>query len=83
MNDPVQREIPGEVRVVDDAAVQAQLDALIRDLAQVEELGSRRSQRRYNLALDQSVLGLLVEVGRLEGQLAAEETGVEAGLDLL
>jgi hypothetical protein len=77
------REIPGEVRIVYDPAVQAQLDATVGNLAQVEELRSCRTQRRNDLPLDERVPGFLVEERGLEGDPATKQACVKAGLDFL
>ena len=62
--------------------VEVQLETLVLHLAEVLDPGLRRAQRAGELPVHQGVDGALVVGGELDVQPVAEDSGVEAALEL-
>src|SRR5687768_3814153 len=70
--------VPAEVALVDDLAFEAKLDALLRDLARVEELAARPKPgaRRYAAGEDR-VLRAVAVIGEVDPNPVVEHPGLE------
>src|SRR5690606_23819447 len=73
---------PVEVGPAHQVEVEPQLDARVLDLADVLELRAQEALRGWEAHGDQRVERALVVVGEVDADAAAEQSGLEAGLDL-